>query len=318
LTIGGFQIEGISVGGQETCIIVPRLKVAFDIGRCPQRAVYMDTVLFSHCHLDHVSGIGAYVGSRNMLSLPPPLLVVPKPNLAALETLLGAFRQLDTSSLPCTLHPAEAGDEVQLPNKSYVAKVFPTDHVVPSQGYLIYSQKHKLKPEYLGLPGQKIKELRMAGTEVCTLQQVPEIAFTGDTTADWITHPDNADVLKAKVLIMEVTFLDDTRTPEDARRFGHTHIDDVAALAHMFQNEAILFIHFSARFTVQEIETQLDERLPADLRKKVTPLLNGFSLKRKEEKEKKTPKKEETKVKEEDAANGAGSTNGGGGEAVLV
>jgi hypothetical protein len=28
----------------------------------------------------------------------------------------------------------------------------------------------------------------------------------------------------------------------------------VAALAHMFQNEAILFIHFSARFTVQVIQ----------------------------------------------------------------
>jgi hypothetical protein len=43
--------------------------------------------------------------------------------------------------------------------------------------------------------------------QVCTLEQVPELAFTGDTTADWITHPDNADVLKAKVLIMEVRIL---------------------------------------------------------------------------------------------------------------
>eukprot|EP00240_Pyramimonas_obovata_P006482 CAMPEP_0118940350 /NCGR_PEP_ID=MMETSP1169-20130426/31272_1 /TAXON_ID=36882 /ORGANISM="Pyramimonas obovata, Strain CCMP722" /LENGTH=314 /DNA_ID=CAMNT_0006884821 /DNA_START=369 /DNA_END=1310 /DNA_ORIENTATION=+ len=305
MTVGGFQLEGLSVGGQETCIVVPQFKVAFDIGRCPQKAVYMETVLFSHCHLDHVSGIGAYVGSRSMLSLSPPLLVLPKPNLPAVEALLDAYRQLDTSSLPCTLQPAEVGDVVQL-SKLYVAKVFPTDHVVPSQGYLIYSQKNKLKPEYSGLPGQKIKELREAGTEVCNLEQVPEVAFTGDTTASWITDPANKDVLRAKLLIMEVTFLDDNRTAEDARRFGHTHIDEVAAHAHLFHNEAILFIHFSARFGVQEIETLLDERLPPDLRRRVTPLLHGFAHKQ----------SRASRPTKRDAHHqpGGGSNNNGGGD----
>jgi hypothetical protein len=35
---------------------------------------------------------------------------------------------------------------------------------------------------------------------------VPEIAFTGDTMADFIVDKNNEDVLKAKVLIMEVSF----------------------------------------------------------------------------------------------------------------
>ena len=38
---------------------MPQFKVAFDIGRCPQKAVYMETVLFSHCHLDHVVSFAA-------------------------------------------------------------------------------------------------------------------------------------------------------------------------------------------------------------------------------------------------------------------
>lgn len=33
---------------------------------------------------------------------------------------------------------------------------------------------------------------------------VPEIAFTGDTMSDFILDPDNADVLKAKILVVEV------------------------------------------------------------------------------------------------------------------
>ena len=44
------------------------------------------------------------------------------------------------------------GDSWALPNKNYVVEVFETDHVVPSQGYVIKSTKRKLKPEYLVSP----------------------------------------------------------------------------------------------------------------------------------------------------------------------
>ena len=32
----------------------------------------------------------------------------------------------------------------------------------------------------------------------------PEVAFTGDTMSDFILDPDNVDVLKAKILVVEV------------------------------------------------------------------------------------------------------------------
>ena len=53
--------------------------------------------------------------------------------------------------------------------------------------------------------------------EVTSRVVVPEVAFTGDTTAEFITDPANAEVLKARLLIMECTFLDDFNTPEKAR-----------------------------------------------------------------------------------------------------
>ena len=46
------------------------------------------------------------------------------------------------------------------------------------------------------------------------------------------------------------------------------------------QNEAILLIHFSARYSAARISELLDARLPASLRAKCTPLLAGFSDKR--------------------------------------
>ena len=53
--------------------------------------------------------------------------------------------------------------------------------------------------------------------EITSRVVVPEVAFTGDTTSEFITDPANAEVFKARLLIMECTFLDDVNTPEKAR-----------------------------------------------------------------------------------------------------
>jgi ribonuclease Z len=49
---------------QETCLILPRCKLALDIGRCPQQAVYQQTVLITHGHLDHIGGVTFHSSSR--------------------------------------------------------------------------------------------------------------------------------------------------------------------------------------------------------------------------------------------------------------
>ncbi|XP_044411369.1 uncharacterized protein [Triticum aestivum] len=50
----GYAVEGISVGGHKTCITVPSLNVAFDIGRGPLFAVRHDHLFITHAHLDHI------------------------------------------------------------------------------------------------------------------------------------------------------------------------------------------------------------------------------------------------------------------------
>ena len=46
---------------------------------------------------------------------------------------------------------------------------------------------------------------------------VPELAFTGDTTVGFITDPANEEVFRARLLIVECTFLDDEMSVEDAK-----------------------------------------------------------------------------------------------------
>ena len=78
----------------------------------------------------------------------------------------------------------------------------------------------------------------------------------------------------AKLLILEVTFLDDQVSVEKARSTGHVHLDEVCERADLFENEALLFSHISRRYRAREVREILARRLPASLADRVVPLLH--------------------------------------------
>jgi ribonuclease Z len=131
-----------------------------------------------------------------------------------------------------------------------------------------------LKPQYRELSHDEIRDLRaQIGDEVTDLVETPEIAFTGDTLIDVVEREEV--VRKARVLVMEVTFVDNRISVAEARSKGHVHLLEVAERAALFENEALLFTHFSARYRDDEIVAALDRELPPKLRERVTPLLAG-------------------------------------------
>nr|CAB3446098.1 unnamed protein product [Digitaria exilis] len=250
LEIEGYAVEGISIAGHETCVIFPSLNLAFDIGHCPPSAVSQDLLFVSHAHTDHIGGLPLYVATRGRRRMRPPTVFVPACLADLVRSLFEVHRAMDQSDLDHKLVPLEVGEEYDL-GKDLKVKTFRTYHRVPSQGYLIYKVKQKLKDEYAGFPAKELISLRKLGVEITNTVSTPEIAFTGDTMSDFILDPDNADVLKAKILVAESTFIDDSKSIEDAREKGHTHLSEIASLSDNLENKAILLNHFSTRYTAE-------------------------------------------------------------------
>ncbi|XP_065010621.1 tRNase Z TRZ1-like isoform X2 [Musa acuminata AAA Group] len=242
MLVEGYPVEGLSIGGQETCVIFPSLKIAFDIGRCPQRAISQDFLFISHGHMDHIGGLPMYVATRGLYSMKPPTIFVPRSIKEHVEKLFEVHRAMDQSELKHNLIGLNVGEEFQLRNDLKV-RAFKTYHVVPSQ--ITYP--------------------------IAT----PEIAFTGDTMSDFVIDPDNADVLKARILVMESTFVDNAMPVQHARDYGHTHLSEIASYGDRFQNKAIILIHFSARYYREEIEAAI-AKLPPSFAGRVFALANGI------------------------------------------
>lgn len=269
--LANILVEGVSVGGLETFIDCPEWKLGFDIGRCPDVAVNRPTILFTHAHMDHMGGVAWHAATRHLRRAGAPTYVVPRENEVAFAELFEVWRRLDRSELAHRLVPLGPGEEFELPNK-LVVRPFRAYHRVPCQGYGIWSRRRKLRPEHIGKSDEQIRALRESeGADAFDPLEVPELAFTGDTLIEVV---ERAEVVrKARVLVMEVTFLDDQVSVQQCREKGHIHLDEVLERADLFENEALLFTHFSSRYNAERIVEILERRLPPSLRERVTPLL---------------------------------------------
>ncbi|KAK3404409.1 hypothetical protein EUGRSUZ_K00726 [Eucalyptus grandis] len=272
--VEGFSIEGVSVGGHETCVIVPEFKCAFDIGRCPTRAIHQNFVFITHAHLDHIGGLPMYVAFRGLYNLKPPTVFVPPCIKEDVEKLLDIHRTMSQVELNLDLVALDVGETYELRN-NLVVRPFKTNHVLPSQGYVIYSVRKKLKKRYIHLKGNRIENLKKSGVEITDTILSPEVAFTGDTTSDYMLNPRSADALRAKVLITEATFLDDNISIEHAQQHGHTHLFEIIEHAQWIRSKAILLTHFSSRYNVEDIR-QAASKLQSKVSAKVVTLTEGF------------------------------------------
>jgi len=274
MRVAGIEIVGESISGFGTSISLPELNITLDCGVITPTAMKCQHVLITHGHLDHFHCIDRHAYLRAMTGTPgtsifyvPPWLV--KAVHEKFEATARAQHRTDMPEYKVVV--VAPGETVEI-RKGLCIRPFKTIHRIPSQGYVILDVRQKLKAEFQGVEGQEIGRLRKSGVEVTERVEVPLVAFTGDTQAKVFDREGVDDALRAKVLITECTFLGPDQDAAFARKRGHIHLDELAERASLFEgNEAVMFAHFSQRYTNREIEAAM-ALLPEPLRSRATYL----------------------------------------------
>lgn len=262
----GYTIEGYSRAAVQSYWRIPELKLGFDMGGTPWSFMGTQTYFITHAHLDHMAALPAYVARRRMMKMEPPKIFVPEEVHEATDRMLKAWQRLDRGRMVCELVPAKAGVEYEL-SREHVVTAFPTKHTVPSLGYIVWERRRKLKPEYQGLTGDEIRDIRKSGIEVSGEVRIPLVCYCGDTAPAGL----DADpaIYEAKILITELTFFRPEHRKEKIHKFGHTHLDDILERAERFKNELVILGHFSTRYMDNQIRKAVEKRLPEGLKERV-------------------------------------------------
>jgi ribonuclease Z len=253
------SIEGYSRAAVQTYWRIPELKLGFDLGAQPWSFMGTPTWFVSHAHMDHLVALPVYVGRRRMMKMEPPTIYLPETTVEPVRRILRLYSRLDRGRLPCELVPTAPGDEIEL-SREHVVTVSATTHAVPSLGYVVWQRRKKLKPEFHGLPGEKIRDLRLSGVEVTDEVRLPRVAYLGDSSPPGLDACEA--MFAAEVLIMELTFVAPSHRKDKIHKFGHMHLDDLLERRERFRNELIIAAHLSTRYRAGQVRHHVEKAMP--------------------------------------------------------
>ncbi|MCS7205314.1 MAG: MBL fold metallo-hydrolase [Leptospiraceae bacterium] len=266
-----FVFVGNTEGGLHTTVAIPRFKLMFDTGIGSPQLTDYNKILLTHGHLDHSSGVAYLVSQRSLRKLEPPEIYVPPQIYEPLDQILKLWNEIEQYESRYKLIKIQY-DQLYPLQGNYYFQAIPSYHRIPSHGYVIFEKKQKLKKEFIGLPGHEIAELKKTNPDIIETKWEPVITFSGDTKIEFVLN--NEVVQNSKILFLECTYICEKRNVERARRWGHIHLFEIIENAEYFRNvEKLYLMHFSPRYTNQEILDTLKRLLPKWLYEITTPFL---------------------------------------------
>lgn len=243
LYIPPYRIFGESVAGEGTCLQVPELDLGFDIGSCPRAILPAKHLAVTHGHMDHIGALAYFCSQRRFQGMGNAKIICDSRIAPAIKRMMEGYVELERQRTPYDLIPLLPDQPYEIKNNIFL-RGFETEHTCPSFGYVVSERRTKLKPEFLELPQDKLRELKDRGIEITRSFEIPLIAYTGDTAPG--PHLIREDVRKAKIIITECTFFEPDH--KDRAKVGmHMHIDNVAEWLRVLECEAIILVHVSRR-----------------------------------------------------------------------
>ena len=247
-----FTIIGFSVAALRTNFFIKELNIMFDGGLSSNYAP--SHVFVTHLHTDHIANCPWHFDpgdvTRNTKFFTPigtgPRLVnflEASHPYSGHNLLINQASQLG-GAYSVTEVDMNARTEIEIKGTKYILESIECHHTVRCIGYGLTSIKKKLKPEYIGLKGNEIKELKLNNVDVTHEVETPFFLYLGDTGKEVLL---NNRISKYSNIMIECTFLEDS---EIERADLTKHIHWVYLKQYIIDHPSITFIlyHFSSRY----------------------------------------------------------------------
>lgn len=261
-----YKFYGLSLSGIRTAISMPELSLSFDVAQGFPYLLNLKHFFISHGHLDHAAGIPYIISQKAMNAQDPAKFYMPSSLIEPMDQIMKIWEKIEGHTYRYEFIGVRSDDEIFLNPQTFI-KVFPTIHRIESFGYTLFEVHKKLKSEYLGLSQNEIINLRRQHIEVNDVHKIPVVSFTGDTQIEFLDAREW--VRKSKILFLEATYLDERKTIEQARQWGHTHLDEIIPRLQEIESEQIVIIHTSSRYSDKEVLSILKKRIPTEQQARV-------------------------------------------------
>lgn len=256
----GFIVEGYSRAAHRTGIIIRGLDIVLDAGLDVQKA--FSHVFISHQHYDHVLYLPQYAFNTteekimNIISTEKILSNVKPWFISAVRMTkdINSKTRDDTimKIVSTEFKPVKCEEVYEFKNgtEKWKAELIKCFHSVDSVGFGFCVEKKKLKTEYKDLSQKEIKQLVKNNIEITAVTHEKMFLFLGDTDKHILT---NDNIYEYPTIIMECTYI---YTDEEnlARKNRHIHWNDIKNIVVEKQHIQFILIHFSMKYTNQEIK----------------------------------------------------------------
>jgi ribonuclease Z len=243
LYIPPYRVQGISVAGEQTVVQIPELDVSFDIGMCPRIALSSPYVALSHGHMDHVGGLPYYFSQRMFQKMGVGTCICHPALAEPIQAMMRSWVALEAQQTPHQIIALEPDQQIEVKNNIHL-RAIEVSHAAGSLAYALVERRSKLRPEYLDLPQERLRELKSQGVQITRALEIPLVAYTGDTEFGPSLFRDEFSA--AKIVICECTFFEPDHQSR-AKIGKHLHVEDLAKLLEAWQADAVVLVHLSRR-----------------------------------------------------------------------